>query len=71
MTGIVDTITGAGAAKARKAQEKALLSQQRRSLADLAAQQGELDQATAAGSQRGRGRRLLTFINGEGQATLG
>lgn len=67
MPGIVDAISGAGI----KRQEKAMQAQQRRSLADLAAQQGELDQATAAGSQRRRGSRLLTFLSGEGQATLG
>lgn len=71
MPGIVDAITGAGATKARKAAEATALANQRKTLADLAAEQGQLDQAAAAGGQRQRGRRLLTFLNGSGQATLG
>ena len=71
MPGIIDAVTGAGAAKARKAAEAAALSNQRKTLADLAAEQGQLDQAAAAGGQRRRGARLLTFLSGSGQATLG
>lgn len=59
-----------GAAEAAKAN-------QRRTLAQVAAQQGQLDQATATGA-RAKGGRLLTFINqngaplsGTGQSTLG
>lgn len=50
-------------------------SNQRRSLAQLAAEQGKVDQA-AAGGATARGGRLLKFItntglSGSGQATLG
>lgn len=54
---------------------EAAASQQRQTLASLAAQQGQLDQATATGA-RAQGGRLLTFINkqtqlsGTGQSTL-
>jgi hypothetical protein len=52
-------------------------SQQRTSLAQLAAQQTEIDQAGADGAGGGgrkRGRGLLTFVNtlaGQGQSNLG
>lgn len=59
---------GNGAAKLQKQQAEA---QQRRSLADLAKQQGEIDQATAAPTGRKTGRGLLTFLSGEGQGTFG
>ncbi|TGS86720.1 hypothetical protein EN817_17615 [Mesorhizobium sp. M3A.F.Ca.ET.174.01.1.1] len=50
-----------------------LEAQQRRSLADLAKQQGEIDQAAAspAGGTRKQGRGLLTFLSGAGQDTFG
>ncbi|CAN7375874.1 hypothetical protein LJR231_002258 [Phyllobacterium sp. LjRoot231] len=44
---------------------------QRKSLADLARQQGEVDQATATTSPKKTGGRLLTFLSGSGQETLG
>lgn len=58
-------------AKIAKQQQEA---QQRRSLAELAKQQAEVDQATAkpgGGSGRRFGRGLLTFLNDGGAATLG
>lgn len=47
--------------------------QQRRSLATLASQQAEIDQASSMGSRkRGAvGRGLLTFLSGTGQSTFG
>lgn len=51
--------------------KKQLEAQQRKSLADLARQQGEVDQASARGGGRGYGGRLLTFLSGGGQETLG
>ncbi|RUW39139.1 hypothetical protein EN739_31610 [Mesorhizobium sp. M2A.F.Ca.ET.017.03.2.1] len=55
------------------AAKKQLEAQQRRSLADLAKQQGEVDQAAAApaGGARKQGRGLLTFLSGTGQDTFG
>lgn len=58
-----------GSGSAVKKQQEA---QQRKSLADLARQQGEIDQASAAarpGRRGGRG--LLTFLSGDGQSTFG
>jgi len=49
-------------------------SQQRTSLAALANQQAEVDQASSSPTGRRRGRGLLTFVpslGGAGQATLG
>ena len=51
--------------------KKQLEAQQRKSLADLARQQGEVDQAAAAPSGRKQGRGLLTFLSGAGQDTFG
>lgn len=48
-----------------------LEAQQRKSLADLARQQGEVDQAAAQPAGRKRGRALLTFLSGDGQDTFG
>lgn len=59
----MDALTG-------KAAKKQAESQQRRSLAELAKQQGEIDQATAGVGRKG-GRSLLTFLSGEGQSTFG
>lgn len=69
---LISSLFGGGNSDA-VAQEQA---NQRRSLAQLASQQGELDQAAATGSSRARGGRLLTFVNsgslsGRGQSTLG
>lgn len=63
----MDALTGKGA----ELQRRALEAQQRRSLAELARQQGELDQAAAAPTGRRTGRGLLTFLSGTGQDTLG
>lgn len=48
--------------------KRAMESQQRTSLAQLAAQQAEIDQGAAqpTGSPRRRGRGLLTFVQGLG-----
>ncbi len=56
--------------------KRQMQSQQRTSLAQLAAQQTELDQAGSGGggSGRTRGRGLLTFVNSlaaSGQSNLG
>ena len=67
---MVDAITGKGARRAQAAQAEQAASQQRRSLAELAKQQGEVDQATSTG-KKARGRGLLTFLSGEGQGTFG
>jgi hypothetical protein len=67
MTGILDAITGKTARDAENQRQ----SMQRKSLADLAAQQAELDQGSATSPSRKRGRRLLTFLGGTGQSTLG
>lgn len=46
--------------------------QQRRSLAQLAASQAESDQATSnPGGGKKRGSKMLTFLSGSGQDTLG
>lgn len=50
--------------------KKQMQMQQRKSLADLARAQGEADQAGSGGG-RGIGGRLLTFLSGGGQETLG
>ncbi len=60
-----------GGNKAGKLQKQQMEAQQRRSLADLARQQGEVDQAAAAPSGRKQGRGLLTFLSGNGQDTFG
>lgn len=51
--------------------KKQMEAQQRRSLAELAQQQGEVDQAAAAPSGKKQGRGLLTFLSGTGQDTFG
>lgn len=72
MGDLLDNLTGGAARRAQKTQME---SQQRTSLAALATQQAEVDQAGADGtSGRRRGRGLLTFVpslGGSGQATLG
>ena len=71
MGGILDAITGAGAER----QKRQMQSAQRTTLAQLAAQQAEADQAGSTGGARRRGRGLLTFaqasLGGAGQAMLG
>lgn len=63
---------GGGSNKAADLQKQQLEAQQRRSLADLARQQGEIDQAAASPTGRkSGGRGLLTFLSGEGQSTFG
>lgn len=59
-----------GVNAAARANAQAAAAEQRRSLAELARQQGEVNQAAATGARR-RGRGLLTFLSGQGQATLG
>lgn len=70
----MDLLTG-GAAKRQQdqlnLQSQQIESSQRQSLARMSAEQGELDQASARGGKRGRGRSLLTFLSGSGQASLG
>lgn len=44
---------------------------QRRTLADLARQQAETDQAGATKTGRKQGSRLLTFLSGEGNDKFG
>lgn len=64
----MDALFGGAARKQQKAQ---LESQQRKSLADLAKQQGDIDQQTASGGRGRTGRGLLTFLSGDGQSTFG
>jgi hypothetical protein len=68
MGDIVKMFTG-GSGIAKQQQAEAAKAE-RRSLAAAAQQQGELDQAKSAGNRK-RGRRLLTFLSGDGQDTLG
>lgn len=54
--------------------KRAIEAQQRRSLAQISQQQGEVDSAASGGGRRVKGRGLLTFaksLSGEGQSTLG
>lgn len=70
----MDLLTGATANKTLQLQQNQIQSAQRTSLATMAAQQGQLDQAAAGSGRRQRGRGLLTFLSagsGGGQATLG
>lgn len=78
---MVDVLTGEmgrrqqrNADRSLQLQKEQIARSQRQSLAQLVAEQGELDQeAVGAGSgRRRRGSRLLTFITDTaGQATLG
>lgn len=68
---MVDLLTGKAAKDALTAQQNSVQAAQRTSLAQMAAQQGDLDQATAGQGKRKQGRGLLTFLSGTGQATLG
>lgn len=56
---------GSGLAKQQAEQ------QQRRTLADLARQQAETDQAAAGRTGRQTGSRMLTFLSGEGLDKFG
>lgn len=63
----MEALMGGGARKAAAEQQA---SQQRRSLAELAKQQGEVDQAASTG-KKAKGRGLLTFLSGAGDSTFG
>lgn len=65
----MEGLFGSNSSNLRKQQE----AQQRQQLAQLARQQGELDQQAAQSGGVGRrsGRGLLTFLSGTGQDTLG
>lgn len=52
-----------GSNKAAALQKQQAESQQRQTLANLAAQQAETDQAAAGATGRKTGSRLLTFLN--------
>lgn len=70
----MDMLTGGAARKQEQAmqqQSDQFAAGQRRSLAQMTLEQGQLDQAAARGGKRGRGRTLLTFLSGAGQASLG
>lgn len=71
----MDLLTGAASknqSKALQMQQDESQAAQRRSLAQLAAEQGELDQQAAGTGRRRRGRGLLTFATGTpGIAALG
>ena len=60
---------GGSSAAANEAKAQAAASQ-RTQLAQLASQQAQVDQEKSSGS-RTKGRRLLTFLGGDGNATLG
>lgn len=69
---MVDLLTGKTANDSLQAQKDAVAASQRTTLAQLAAQQGDLDQEAAGVSKKNRGRRLLTFVAATpGDATLG
>lgn len=71
---MVDLLTGASGRRQQQQmdmQAKQIDASQRQSLARMAAEQGELDQAAARGGSRSRGRSLLTFFSNSGQSTLG
>lgn len=59
-----------GGNKAAKEAAKQQKMQQRQSLADLARQQASADMAGSTGGAK-RGGKLLTFLSGSGQDTLG
>lgn len=72
MSGILKGIFGDGGAAAAE-QKRQLQSQRRTSLASLASQQTQVDQAAAAGPRKA-GRGLLTFarsLSGDGTSTFG
>lgn len=66
-------ILGGGTAKKQLRQTAEIqAANQRRSLAQMALEQGQLDQsAVSSGFRRGRGRQLLTFLEANGQASIG
>lgn len=68
MGDIIKMFTGGG--DLAKKQQAEAAKAERRSLAAAAEQQGEVDQAKSSGSRK-RGRRLLTFLSGDGQSSLG
>ncbi|MFK8250196.1 hypothetical protein [Ancylobacter terrae] len=65
---------GGGSEKAAALAQRQAAAAQRRQLADLARQQGEVDQAKSTGGGT-RGRRLLTFFDAlgaqQGASTMG
>lgn len=71
----MDLLTGAAGKTANaqlKLQQDQIAMGQRRSLAQLAAEQGTLDQQAAGTGRRKRGSGLLKFVtDAGGQATLG
>lgn len=68
----MDVLTGAAAKKQLQQTAEAQAANQRRSLAQQAMEQGQLDQqAAGSGFKRGRGRQLLTFLGVPGQSTIG
>jgi glycine betaine/choline ABC-type transport system substrate-binding protein len=58
--------SGAAALAKKQAEQQRI-----RSLADLARQQGEVDQAGSSGGSGFKGRGLLTFLSGSGDSLLG
>ena len=57
------TLLGGGSKEAANLQKQEAASQQRRTLADLARQQAEVDQATSGKTGRKTGSRMLAFMN--------
>lgn len=61
-----------GAEEVARQNAEIAAANQRRSLAQMAAQQAEADQATSTpGRRRRSGSQMLTFLTGAGQDTLG
>jgi hypothetical protein len=75
----MDLLTGAANKRQAEIQQQSIqqnadqiAASQRTSLAQIAAEQGQLDQAAATGNRRKRGSGLLKFITDTaGQASLG
>lgn len=61
MSGVVDGLTGAAAARARRAAQRQQADATGRQLAEAAREAAQTDQATARGTRR-PGRRALTFL---------
>uniref|UniRef100_UPI003BAA7005 hypothetical protein n=1 Tax=Stappia sp. TaxID=1870903 RepID=UPI003BAA7005 len=66
----VSNLFGGGNKSAKIAAEQSAANQ-RRSLAQMAAQQAEADQAASTPGGRRFGSKLLTYLGADGQATLG